>query len=727
MVSLRPPPTFRHLALEGGWPEFQWRGLAPSAEGALELAPVPELGEIVDSPGPVPGFEGPVGIGVDRNGDVYFADAERDLVMRVRGCETRGEPLRCLGGRGQGPGQLFAPRGLLVGPRRSLYVADTGNHRVQIVDLETEQVSSIWGPTFADEPDPSGYDFQEPWDLAADSNEAIYVADAGTPVDGIRRGGGVRRFDATGIEDGRFAAPLEASGPAPAAPIGVTVAILPPSGEERVLVLDSAPARLLVFTIDGRFDADATTRWEAIAGDDPRALAFSNGVLYVAASAGRVVAFDAEGRWLGMTGEPGARVATLAIDCAGRLLARIVDGVVRRASGEARNDLGSFVRGPIAGPREGTRWQRLRLDATIPPGTHLRLFTYVSETSEPAPALPFDANGHMSDDVIPADAPEDAALDRWRAAPTDADDLLVLHRPGRYLWIAGILRGDGRATPRLRQIRVENDRVGALGELPALYRRDPVSRRFLDRALAVFESTYRDERAALATLPELFDAYAAPSAEPRGGAWLDALATWVDARPAEEWTERMRRERVATAFESHAERGTPASLRAEVRRATGATIHLDDASSAPDPWQLGAGTLGFGTALAPDAAQGAVVGTTATLERSRLLRESDRGRPIWEDDAHRFRVKVLTAGAPPGVLDRVREVLDREKPAHTVYELCAIEPRMRVGHQARLGVDAIVAGPAPPARLGADPGAGGVLRLQGRPLRDTVGETWVKS
>lgn len=36
-------------------------------------------------------------------------------------------------------------------------------------------------------------------------------------------------------------------------------------------------------------------------------------------------------------------------------------------------------------------------------------------------------------------------------------------------------------------------------------------------------------------------------------------------------------------------------------------------------------------------------------------------------------------------------MIDSERPAHTSYHLCVVEPRMRVGYQARLGVDAIVA------------------------------------
>jgi hypothetical protein len=111
--------------------------------------------------------------------------------------------------------------------------------------------------------------------------------------------------------------------------------------------------------------------------------------------------------------------------------------------------------------------------------------------------------------------------------------------------------------------------------------------------------------------------------------------------------------------------------------------------------------LGFSTRLASAHAQGAVVGTTATLGQSQLIRADDFGAPLFEDIAHRFCVQIYCAELRrPGILDNVRTVIEREKPAHTHYHLCVIEPRMRVGAQARVGVDAIIAQGPPVLRFG---------------------------
>ena len=82
---------------------------------------------------------------------------------------------------------------------------------------------------------------------------------------------------------------------------------------------------------------------------------------------------------------------------------------------------------------------------------------------------------------------------------------------------------------------------------------------------------------------------------------------------------------------------------------------------------------------------------------------------------------------------RLREVLDAEKPAHTDYHLCQVGAQMRVGFQARIGVDSLVAAAPPPMRLegvrlgldsvlgGADEGdPGGRVGTNARIGRDTV-------
>ena len=75
----------------------------------------------------------------------------------------------------------------------------------------------------------------------------------------------------------------------------------------------------------------------------------------------------------------------------------------------------------------------------------------------------------------------------------------------------------------------------------------------------------------------------------------------------------------------------------------------------------------------------------------RLVSTGDPERDFFHEHAHRFQVFLpstwLRSKADEALLQRA---LDREKPAHTKYELCLVEPRFRVGIQSTVGVDTII-------------------------------------
>jgi len=121
--------------------------------------------------------------------------------------------------------------------------------------------------------------------------------------------------------------------------------------------------------------------------------------------------------------------------------------------------------------------------------------------------------------------------------------------------------------------------------------------------------------------------------------------------------------------------------------------------------------LGFNTVLASAEPQGAVVGTTAVLDQSYIIAQEEFGSKLFEVAAHQFTVMVYRGEIDGlGKLDQVKAVIDREKPVHTVYRLCVIEPGPRVGYRARLGIDTVIGGGPVPGRLGE-----GDLVLAGRP------------
>ncbi len=90
-------------------------------------------------------FNGPKGIALDRDGNVYLADTENQVLRRI---ETRTGRIETIAGRGPehagyggdgGPAVqalLNRPHGICVGPDGAVYTGDTLNHRVRRVRFE---------------------------------------------------------------------------------------------------------------------------------------------------------------------------------------------------------------------------------------------------------------------------------------------------------------------------------------------------------------------------------------------------------------------------------------------------------------------------------------------------------------------------------------------------------------------------------------------------------------
>jgi hypothetical protein len=183
------------------------------------------------------------------------------------------------------------------------------------------------------------------------------------------------------------------------------------------------------------------------------------------------------------------------------------------------------------------------------------------------------------------------------------------------------------------------------------------------------------------------------------------------------------RDLIAHAFTRSAQRGTIAAVQQAILDETGIRVVIEEPIQQSAPWNLpssptcppgaptSGGLLGFDTFLAAAEPQGAVVGSTATLDRSHLIDDDQFGAPLFDDVAHQFTVRVYRSDAVCATaLTALQAVVEREKPAHTMSQICIVEPRMRVGFQSTLGIDTVLSGPATPTRLGE-----GALILAGYP------------
>src|SRR5262245_35403557 len=152
------------------------------------------------------------------------------------------------------------------------------------------------------------------------------------------------------------------------------------------------------------------------------------------------------------------------------------DGSLRleTAPGGGYVSRGVWRAGPFQVTGNATDWYRLTVDAApLPERTHVRLFTFATDGGTP----PFDPQ-----------ADEPFTDPGWRAAPRDGLDLVIAGDAQPHLWIGGIVRGDGAASPHLHQMKLVWGRRTYLQHLPAIYARQDGPRDALERFLSLQET-----------------------------------------------------------------------------------------------------------------------------------------------------------------------------------------------------------------------------------------------
>lgn len=214
---------------------------------------------------------------------------------------------------------------------------------------------------------------------------------------------------------------------------------------------------------------------------------------------------------------------------------------------------------PFDGREPQCVWHRLFLDACLPPETEVAVLSRAADSPaelERAPWLeeprPYRRRDGSELPFLPqSDCPSCGTF-----------ELLFQQARGRYLQLQLELRGNGRATPRLRALRLYYPRFSYLERyLPEVYRQDRESASFLDRFLANVEgvNTAIEDRVAAAQM--LFDLRSAPADG------LDWLAGWFGLALDPAWDELRRRLMLSHAMDFFQWRGTAHGLRMALRLA----------------------------------------------------------------------------------------------------------------------------------------------------------------
>lgn len=646
-----------------------WRGLvtglAPVAGGAddgdLELArvPGPSGGKPVVIEGVLPYTREVSGIATGPCSALFIADTAHDRVLYVDGlCGAQAWLPPRPGQWTDAPGQFRAPRGLACAAD-ALLVADSGNARVQRLSFPRLEAHMAWAS------------WVQPVALAVDSKQRVLLVDAATAT--------LRRVRADGTFDTAFDAAVAATGEL-AQPLFVAV-----DGEDRVFVSDALSNELVAFDAAGAFAG----KLPGPPGWLPGAIATFGTRAYAAdAASGAIWVFEGQAgaaQCIGQVAGWQGPVTALATDDSGALYIKPgLDAAYHRFAADAAYlPLGTLVAGPLdAG--EDREWERAWADAQVPAGCSVQFEIAVGV----------------------ADAPP-AATD-WITMPS-ADGLLALLAPPgrRFGWLRLTLASASTAvTPRLRQARLATAAEDYLDYLPQTYRyQDNGADGFLSRWLRLMRSEFGRVEEVLDDMPRVADPrFGAPDSM----AWL---AQWFGLELPRIADDGERRALITRAVQLLARRGTRQSIAEFVELHTGIAPVIVEAFTDRRIWVLGESSrLDFDTRLAPLDPLGMVVpemGSSLPIGRAVVgesgpLAEYQIGLPLYAEEAYRFCVVVDAYRAhEPQTRQEIARIVEREKPAHTDYRIELVHPDMRVGFQARIGIDAIVGGEPPPLKLGA--------------------------
>ncbi|MCK4733632.1 MAG: hypothetical protein KAT65_14355, partial [Methanophagales archaeon] len=148
---------------------------------------------------------------------------------------------------------------------------------------------------------------------------------------------------------------------------------------------------------------------------------------------------------------------------------------------------GRYISKTLDSGIDGCRWHRIVLDADVPENSTITVSFYSSE--------------------------EEEAAKSWSGTNVfkNAKDALVQAPPGRYITVKiDFHREEGEESPVLRRMKIYYPRLSYLRYLPAVYQEKSESKEFLERFLAIFESTMYDREETISRIPRYFEPLAAP-------------------------------------------------------------------------------------------------------------------------------------------------------------------------------------------------------------------------
>jgi predicted membrane-bound mannosyltransferase/DNA-binding beta-propeller fold protein YncE len=280
-------------------------GASPSAEQPAE-EDVYAKGQINLSADTVFGSTGveqgqynqPRGVAVAPDGSLYITDTGNHRIQHLK---PDGTVLQVWGkqadvSKGDAPGGTFnEPWGVAVGPDGSVYIADTWNHRIQKFTADGQFIT-MWGYGISQTDDPFG--FYGPRGIAVDSKGNVFVTDTGNKRVVVFDSNGkfITKFGSSGSQQGQFEEP-----------VGIAL-----DTHGNIYVADTWNQRIQVFTpgADGAYTYlrswDINGWFGQSVNNYPYLTVDNNGHVFATDPEGfRVLEFNTEGQFLHLWGDYG--------------------------------------------------------------------------------------------------------------------------------------------------------------------------------------------------------------------------------------------------------------------------------------------------------------------------------------------------------------------------------------------------------------------------------------
>jgi phage tail-like protein len=671
---MKPQPYFLLNKLAG------WRNLAlnsvhlADAGCSLRLSPLPgAVTPLDDASGTLGGFINPVRVALDSSDRIYILDAATSLIKRFDRCTGHFEILPRLGTPGSEPRQFLSPQGLAISPRNDLYVADTGNQRVQIFSVKGLALRSIFTT-------PSGLKSWSPRDVAISHDCRVYVADY--------LNGSIHVYDAAGCRRKAF----DGAGPnTPALTKPVRIAL---DRDCRIYVVQEGVNAVTVLDPDGKYIASIASGDDLYGRFCPLAIAVDNhGDLHVTDRYQPFLQqFDTESgrRKCGSQPVPASasRIGDLAFDSSGNIVAVTGNQAVQLISDALFETDGSFVTEALDSRIYRCPWHRVTMRGNVPPGTQITVETLTAEESKSEAEIA----------ALPAS--------RWTVSATNSTvgeaawDCLVQSQPGRYLWLRLAFHGDGHVSPCVDTLKIFYPRASSLQYLPSVYSQDEPSRAFLDQFLSIFDTMWGGIGDRIGAIASYFDPLATPATrrKPGDSDFLSWLASWIGLTLDRHWPEHSRRLLVKNAWKLFKLRGTPAGLRLHLKIYTGVEPQILEHFKLRRWLFLNQARLGDTSALwGAHIVNRFQIGAHSQAGLAQLVDTGDPLHDPFYNDAYQFSVFLPVTGAAsrdPGQEELQRQTVERiiefSKPAHTQSYLKMTRPMFRVGIQSYVGMDTVV-------------------------------------